>query len=174
MNHLPCRRRRFIFALWMVLNGMLVISAPCAASDKEPADYVDPRIGNIAPFLVPTYPTYQQPNQMLRMYPVRKDYTFDQVQYFPLQVMRHRGKGILRMRVTRGPVEAASWKRFMAYDHDLEVARPWHYETYLVEDDITIGFTESLLAVHHSLTADLSKLHYRRSGNCCHLYKLLF
>jgi predicted alpha-1,2-mannosidase len=140
MNLLPFRKKCFKFTLWMVLINILVISGPCAASGMEPANYVDPRIGNIAPFLVPTYPTYQQPNQMLRMYPVRKDYTFDQVQYFPLQVMRHRGKGILPMRVFSSAVTSGSWKKRMAYDHDLEVSHPWHYETYLIEDDITVGF----------------------------------
>ena len=132
---------RSLLAFWAVFVGLSIASGPCRATDPDPASYVDPRIGNIAPFLVPTYPTYQQPNQMLRMYPVRKDYTFDQVQYFPLQVMRHRGKGILPMRVTSGAVTAASWKRRMAYDHDLEVVKPWRFETYLVEDDITVGFT---------------------------------
>jgi predicted alpha-1,2-mannosidase len=118
--------------------------APCANGApalKDPASYVDPRIGNISQLLVPTFPTYQQPNQMIRMYPARKDYASDQYQSFPLQVMDHRGRSILQMRVSRGDVNYDSWSRKMAYDHDLEVVHPWLYETYLIEDDITIGFT---------------------------------
>jgi predicted alpha-1,2-mannosidase len=130
-----------IATLLPVAAGLLMVAGMCWAAEPDPASRVDPRIGNIAPFLVPTFPTYQQPNQMVRMYPIRKDYTFDQVQYFPLQIMRHRGKGILHMRVARGSVEAATWNRRMAYDHDLEVVHPWLYETYLVEDEITLGFT---------------------------------
>ncbi len=128
-------------AALLLMAGLLLSSGLCRASGPDPASDVDPRIGNIAPFLVPTFPTFQLPNQMLRMYPIRKDYTFDQVESFPLQIMRHRGKGILHMRVCLGNVEPASWKRRMAYDHDLEVVRPWLYETYLVEDEITLGFT---------------------------------
>ncbi len=124
-----------------VLTGLLLGSGMCRAANPDPASYVDPRIGNIAPFLVPTFPTFQQPNQMLRMYPIRKDYTCDQIESFPLQIMRHRGKGILHMRVSRGNVDPGSWRRKMGYDHDLEVVHPWLYETYLVEDEITLGFT---------------------------------
>ena len=141
MNPLARIRNRRYIPSWLLLALMLVAPGLCGATDLDPADYVDPRIGNIAPLLVPTYPTIQQPNQMLRMYPIRKDYTFDQVQYFPLQVMRHRGKGILQMRVFSGEITSRSWKKRMAYDHDLEVVHPWLYETYLVEDDITVGFT---------------------------------
>ncbi|MFC1760669.1 GH92 family glycosyl hydrolase [Planctomycetota bacterium] len=145
-------RNNFILTLLLGLTGSLIGFARCQAAVSDPSNYVDPRIGNIAPFLVPTYPTYQQPNQMLRMYPIRKDYTFDQVQYLPLQIMRHRGKGILHMRVARGTLSATSWKRRMAYDHDLEVVHPWRYETYLLEDDITIGFTPGKKAAIYRYT----------------------
>ena len=141
MNFSNQVRKCSIFTLCAVLTGLVIISGTCRAADSDPANYVDPRIGNIAPFLVPTFPTCQQPNQMLRMHPIRKDYTFDQVQSFPLQMMSHRGESILQMRVSLGTVKSAGWKREMAYDHDLEVVHPWLYETYLIEDDITIGFT---------------------------------
>jgi predicted alpha-1,2-mannosidase len=135
------QRKGFICALWTFLTGGLLISGMCRAAESDAANYVDPRIGNISQLLVPTYPTFQQPNQMLRMHPIRKDYTFDQIQYFPLQIMDHRGKDILQMRVSLDEVNPDSWKRKMAYDHDLEVVHPWLYEAYLIEDDIRIGFT---------------------------------
>ena len=112
-----------------------------AGSQTEPADYVDPRIGNISQLLVPTYPTFQQPNQMLRMFPVRKDYASDQISSFPLQVTRHREHTVFQLSVSCGSVTPASWEKPMAYDHDLEVVHPWRYETYLIDDDITVGFT---------------------------------
>jgi predicted alpha-1,2-mannosidase len=124
-----------------MLLTVLLGSGICWAADLDPADYVDPRIGNISQLLVPTFPTFHQPNQMLRMHPIRTDYTSDQIRYFPLQVMEHRGKNILQMRVCCGTVNNASWERKMAYDHDLEVVHPWLYEAYLVEDEITVGFT---------------------------------
>jgi len=104
----------------------------CRGAKSDPTNYVDPRIGNIAPFLVSTFLTIHQLNQMIRMHPIRKDYTFDQVEYFPLQVMSYRVTRILEMRVSCGTVNFSSWKRKMAYDHDLEVVHPWLYETYLI------------------------------------------
>jgi len=141
MNFLHQIAKLSLCTLWFVLAALLISSGVCRAADSDPANYVDPRIGNIAPFLMPTFPTFQKPNQMLRMHPIRKDYTFDQVEFFPLQIMGNRGKAILQMRVSRGTVKSAGWKRKMAYDHDLEMVHPWFYETYLIEDDITIGFT---------------------------------
>ena len=110
------------------------------ADGAAPADYVDPHIGNVAPFLKPTYPTFQQPNQMLRVFPVRDNYLSDQVDAFPLQVISHRRPGIFRIRLSSGPVTSADWARPMAIDHDLEIVHPWRYETVLIEKDITVGF----------------------------------
>ena len=66
--------------------------------------YIDPTIGNVAQFLVPTYPTFHLPNQMLRMFPVKQDYLSDQVEAFPFQVITHRQAGILKMKVTTGEI----------------------------------------------------------------------
>ena len=125
----------------VIVAGVLISLGSCQAAEPDPASYVDPRIGNIAPFLVPTFQTIHQPNQMIRMFPVRKDYTADQIGAFPLQVISHRVSRILHMRVSRGSENAGRWGKEMEYDHDLEVVHPWLYETYLMEDDITVGFT---------------------------------
>jgi predicted alpha-1,2-mannosidase len=74
------------------------------------------------------------------MFPIKESYLSDVVTAFPLQVMTHRSPGILNLRVSAGPVTAASWKQPMPIDHDLEVVHPWRYETTLIEDDITVGF----------------------------------
>ena len=140
MKCLSQRRNSSVCPHWIILAGLLFSSSISRADAQNPSSYVDPRIGNIAPFLVPTFQTIQQPNQMLRMHPVRKDYTSDQIQYFPFQVMGHRTEKMLQMRVSCGSVGSGCWSRKMAYDHDLEVVHPWLYESYLIEDDITIGF----------------------------------
>ena len=45
-------------------------------TDKtQPVDYVNNRIGNISHLLVPTYPTAQLPNSMLRMNPDHNEFT---------------------------------------------------------------------------------------------------
>lgn len=125
-----------------VLSFALVVgvSLPVFAGQKAPADYVDPQIGNVAPFLKPTYPTFQQPNQMLRVFPIRGSYLSDQVQAFPLQVLSHRSPGIFRVRLSAGPLSPADWTNPMAIDYDLEIVHPWRYETVLIERDITVGF----------------------------------
>tara|TARA_B100000809_G_C15138466_1_gene531787 strand:- start:2087 stop:4327 length:2241 start_codon:yes stop_codon:yes gene_type:complete len=108
---------------------------------EDNTKYVDPTIGNVARFLVPTYPTIQLPNQMLRMFPIKKDYISDQVDAFPLQVTSHRRPGIFQMKVTLGKIQEASWKNKMNIDHDLEVVHPWLYSTYLIDDAIRVSFT---------------------------------
>jgi predicted alpha-1,2-mannosidase len=102
--------------------------------------YVDPQIGNVSTFLVPTYPTFQLPNQQLRMFPIKTDFIADQVTAWPLQVMTHRDAGILRMKVSLDKITNKSWTDKMTIDHDREIVRPWHYSTYLVDDEITVSF----------------------------------
>lgn len=104
------------------------------------SQFVDPTIGNISKFLVPTYPTFHLPNEMLRMFPVRNDYRDDQITAFPLQVVSHRSKGIMQMKVVSGVLNSQSWNKRMTYDHDLEEIHPWYYSTYLIDDDITLSF----------------------------------
>lgn len=109
-------------------------------SQEDFTRYIDPTIGNVAQFLVPTYPTMHLPNQMLRMFPVKQDYIADQLDAFPLQVVTHRAAGIMQMKVTTGDITAESWKKRMNIDHDLEVVHPWFYSTYLIDDDIRVSF----------------------------------
>lgn len=109
-------------------------------SQEDFTKYIDPTIGNVVPFLVPTYPTMHLPNQMIRMFPVKQDYTSDQVDAFPLQVTSHRQAGILQMKVSVGKIAKSSWNQKMNIDHDLEVYHPWLYSTYLIDDDIRVSF----------------------------------
>lgn len=110
-------------------------------AQKDFTKYVDPTIGNVSMFLVPTYPTFQLPNQQLRMFPVKTDYIADQVSAWPLQVMWHRNTGIMRMKVSLGEITNKSWTDKMTIDHDREIVHPWHFSTYLVDDNITVSFS---------------------------------
>ncbi len=112
-----------------------------AASVQDSTQYIDPRIGNVSMLLVPTYPTFSRPHQMLRMVPAKTDYIDDQVAGFPLQVGGHRMGGVFPIKVVTGPLTAASWNRKMPIDHDLEIVRPWHYSTTLIEDNVRVSFT---------------------------------
>jgi len=120
---------------------LLIISVISSCSQEDFTRYIDPTIGNVSKLLVPTYPTFHLPNQMLRMFPVKKDYIDDQITGFPLQVISHRSKGILQMKVTLGDLTPSSWKAKMNIDHDLEKMYPWLYSTYLIDDNIRVSFT---------------------------------
>ncbi len=138
-------RRKFIMYHSIKTSIIGILLSACSIfpsfAQEDFTKYVDPTIGNVARFLVPTYPTIHLPNQMIRMFPVKKDYISDQVDAFPFQVTSHRRAGILQMKVSLGEITNASWKKKMNIDHDLEVVHPWLYSTYLIDDDIRVSFT---------------------------------
>ena len=125
----------------LILLVLIFIAMNAASAQKDFTKYVDPTIGNVSQFLVPTYPTFQLPNQQLRMFPVKTDYIADQVTAWPLQVMMHRSAGILQMRVSLGEITNKSWNNKMTIDHDREIVHPWHYATYLIDDNIHVSFS---------------------------------
>ena len=130
-----------IFRKSLVVVMLSVCSVVNSFSQEDFTKYIDPTIGNVAQFLVPTYPTMHLPNQMIRMFPVKQDYISDQVEAFPMQVTSHRQAGILQMKVTNGEITNSSWNQKMNIDHDLEVVHPWLYSTYLIDDNIRVSFS---------------------------------
>ena len=127
--------------LFTFISLLMIISCSPNGEQEELSSYIDPTIGNVSLFLVPTYPTFHLPNQMLRMVPNKKDYISDEVEGFPLQVAAHRNRGLFQMKVGSGSLIKDSWQRKMYIDHDLEIVHPWHYSTYLIDDDIRVSFT---------------------------------
>ncbi|MFY0627946.1 MAG: GH92 family glycosyl hydrolase [Reichenbachiella sp.] len=111
------------------------------ALNKDFTSYVDPHIGNLAPFLVPTFPTFHLPNQMVKMVPDKKDYLHDQLKGFPLTQPNHRMKKYFMMKPVQGDISSDSWGKMLTIDHDLEIYKPWLYETYLIEDDIKVSYS---------------------------------
>ena len=80
-----------------------VLVAGCSqGGPKDPVDYVNPYIGNISHLLVPTFPTVQLPNSMLRVYPERADYTSEYVNGLPVIVTNHRERSAFKLSVTTG------------------------------------------------------------------------
>jgi predicted alpha-1,2-mannosidase len=108
---------------------------------RQNIDYVDPTIGNVAQLLEPTRPTSHLPNQVIRVYPIRKDYLDDQISSFPLTAVSHRLGEVFSVKPVLGTVSAASWNEPMSYDHNLEITRPWYYSTYLLDKNIMVEFT---------------------------------
>jgi predicted alpha-1,2-mannosidase len=129
----------------LIIACLALLFMLVSCSKESPAEdntrYIDPTIGNVSRFLVPTFPTFHLPNQMMRMIPVKTDYISDQVEAFPLHVYAHRNWGLFQITVTTGDVSPADWRKKMIIDHDLEIVHPWHYSTYLIEDDIRVSFT---------------------------------
>ncbi len=130
-------------AFIIVVSTVIIVLTSCSTSNnqEDPTAYIDPTIGNVSRFLVPTYPTFHLPNQMLRMVPQKWDYISDEVEAFPLQVASHRDKGLFLMKVLSYKDSVSSREKKMYIDHDLETVLPWHYSTYLIEDDIRVSFT---------------------------------
>jgi len=101
---------------------------------------VDPRIGNVGWMLVPTRPTVQQPNQLIRMYPERNDDLDDQITEFPLTVAAHRNGNLFGIMAASGMIPSTG-KPISAWDHELEITTPYFYSTWLEDYDVTAQFT---------------------------------
>jgi predicted alpha-1,2-mannosidase len=124
-----------------ILHARQPGKASLPPAERSNLDYVDPTIGNVGQLLEPTRPTIQLPNQVIRVAPQRKDYLDNQITSFPLNIVSHRMGQVFSIRPSVKPVSAESWKDRMAYDHNLEINNPWHYSTYLVDDEVTVEFT---------------------------------
>ncbi|SDK26629.1 alpha-1,2-mannosidase, putative [Pedobacter sp. ok626] len=123
------------------LSTATYVKAQDSNAGEANLKYIDPRIGNIGALLQPTRPTVQLPNQMIRMYPQRADYADDQILNFPLNIVSHRLGEVFSIKPIVKPITTDAWQQKQAYDHDLEVTRPWYYSTYLLDDETTIEFT---------------------------------
>ena len=131
-----------------VLLLAAVVTTACAqqsksgAKAKESVDWVNPYIGNISHLLVPTFPTIHLPNQMLRVYPERADYTTDQLGGLPLVVTSHRGRSAFNL----SPVMAAAESKLTPvtkFTWDNEKITPYSYSVLLDEQQTTVQYAVS-------------------------------
>ena len=83
-------RLTHILASAAIISTLSACNGSLQTADRTPVDYVNPYIGNISHLLVPTFPTIQLPNSMLRVYPERADYTSELLKGLPLIVTNHR------------------------------------------------------------------------------------
>ncbi|MDQ0108897.1 putative alpha-1,2-mannosidase [Chitinophaga terrae (ex Kim and Jung 2007)] len=126
---------------FILATGLLFLCA-CGELKKQGAEeYIDPTIGNMAVLLQPTRPVMQLPNEMIRMYPIRRDHSDDQISGFPLQVVGHNQGTVFVMKPAIGVLQPDTWKKKLTYDRDLEIIHPWYYKTTLLDDSITVEFT---------------------------------
>ena len=117
---------------------MLFAGCDLIADKAQPVDYVNNRIGNISHLLVPTYPTAQLPNSMLRMNPDHNEFTTDRMGGLPLNVPSHRQGSVLMMMPFSG--DESVIKRHFGYRYDQEKTEPYRYSVLLDDFMIAVDF----------------------------------
>jgi predicted alpha-1,2-mannosidase len=122
----------------MKLKPILAVLALTATAQAQ-VEYVDPTIGNVGFLLVPTRPTAQLPNAMIRVHPLRDDFLDDQIQGYPLTMISHRLGEIFTLQATTGAVSDKSWTTPITYDH--EKTSPYYYSVWLEEPAMKLEFT---------------------------------
>jgi len=135
--------QRYLSFMLVVISinlGCSNVSSDTVAASPN-LEYIDPTIGNVPQLLVPTRPTIHLPNEIIRMYPMRRDYLDDQISSFPLTIVSHRLGEVFSIKPVNGNLTQDSWNQKMPWDHNLEITRPWYYSTYLIRDGITVEFT---------------------------------
>ena len=121
---------------------LLLFSCSVIAQQKRSnLSYVDPTIGGVGLILEPTRPTVQLPNQLIRVFPVRKDALDDQISYFPLTVASHRVISLFSFMPVNGSNESALWNKKEVYNY--EVLTPYYYKSELGDDGNLLEFAPS-------------------------------
>lgn len=126
---------------------------------KDNTKYVDPKIGSVGQLLQPTRPAVHQPNQPVRMYPVRNDYLDDQISWFPMSIIGHRQGELFGLKPSNKKAAPNSWQEKISYDQDMEIIRPWYYCNPLIEEKIRVEFTPGAKAGFFRF--DFSKSEFR-------------
>jgi predicted alpha-1,2-mannosidase len=130
------------FNYLILLFGSLSMLTACQQqqTSKSNTDNIDMDIGGVGFLLQPTRPTVQLPNQMVRMYPIRRDYIDDQISWFPMSTISHRNGELFGIKPVNGDASSEKWSYRLTYDHDLEVKKPWYYSAWLMVDEIQVEY----------------------------------
>jgi putative alpha-1,2-mannosidase len=86
------------------------------------------------------------------MYPMRKDYLDDQISFFPLTIASHRNGELFGILPGTGDPLKGTWNKKQTYDHDLEIARPYYFSTYFIDDEVTAEFVPGVKAGFYRFT----------------------
>ncbi|MDR1557837.1 MAG: GH92 family glycosyl hydrolase [Tannerellaceae bacterium] len=146
-------KRVFTHVVALLTLGSL-ISCQQLGTRREPVDYVNPLMGNISHMLVPTYPTISLPNSMMRVFPVRADYTGNVLKGLPLIVTGHRSASTLNVIPYQGDEAGISGNMPLSYDR--EEIRPYRYQVYLDEAQIEVDYAPSHQSAAYSFTFEKS------------------
>lgn len=138
-----------MYAAVLLASGSLV-SCRQSATVREPVDYVNPLMGSISHILVPTYPTVHLPNSMMRVFPVRTDYTGNVLKGLPLIVTSHRSASALTVTPYQGDEASISGNMTLSYDR--EKVSPYRYQVYLDEAEVGVDYAPSHQSAVYSFT----------------------
>lgn len=114
---------------------------------KEPVDYVNPYIGNVSHLLVPTFPTVQLPNSLLRVYPSRADYTSEYIDGLPIVVTNHRERSAFKLQVSTDD----SFPGPVSYDN--EHLTPYSFDMTIADGTIDVHYALSHQSAIYSFDA---------------------
>jgi predicted alpha-1,2-mannosidase len=160
-------RKSFIPVMILFLSGMCLSCETTGKKEscsKEPVDYVNPYIGNISHLLMPTYPTVQLPNSMLRVYPRRENYATDLIAGLPVIVPSHRGLSVFRIDPVNQTENGDEVLKGHSYHN--EQVTPYRYSVDLDEEEIHVDFAPSHQSAVYKLLFDKGNAHLvLTSGN---------
>ena len=132
------------FTYLLIIVSIFFISCETTKNskvEKQPVDYVNPYMGNISHVLVPTFPTVQLPNSLLRVKPERMQFTVSLLNGLPVMVYTHRFPSVFRISCYQG--ESTSLKPIIPNYYDQEVVKPYYYSVYLDRDNIDVQYAPS-------------------------------
>lgn len=131
--------QHILASLALALSTAACCNMQQTESEKDFVDYVNPYIGNISHLLVPTFPTVQLPNSMLRVYPERGDYTSERVNGLPIIVTNHRERSAFNLT----PYQGDELKPVRSYTYDKEKLTPYSFETELDDNNMAARYALS-------------------------------
>jgi predicted alpha-1,2-mannosidase len=134
-----------------------VAAALCAGlvSAKDPVDYVNTKIGNISHMLVPTFPTTQLPNGLLRVTPPNESFTTERINGFCLSVPSHRQGQVFQMMPFSG--EASALRSAWSSRYDQSVALPYRYSVFLDDCDVSVELAPARKSALYAVTFENSR-----------------
>ncbi|HLO58519.1 MAG TPA: GH92 family glycosyl hydrolase [Bacteroidales bacterium] len=127
---------------YLILTSLIVLFIE-SCTKTDPLKYVDPRIGNVGLILEPTRPTVQLPNQLIRMYPNRKDYLDDQITSFPLTLISHRNGEFFGIMPFTGDA-SDQWRIVSFWDQNEEITTPYYYSVLLQNYNTRVEFVPGI------------------------------
>ncbi|MDR1525996.1 MAG: GH92 family glycosyl hydrolase, partial [Tannerella sp.] len=146
------KTKRILFALTVVSMFLMMSCSQENATVREPVDYVNPYIGNISHMLVPAYPAVYLPNSMMRVFPVRSDFTGNRLNGLPLIVTNHRSASTLNFMPCFYSGNAPFALPAMSLSYDREKVTPYRYSVYFDELDVDADYAPSHQSAVYGLT----------------------